>query len=367
MRVAVLSWRDTSHPDGGGSEVYLEAVGHELVARGHQVTMVCARHPGARRRDRVGGMQVVRLGGRLTVYPRALMWLLTHGRRHDVVLDVVNGVPFASPLVRRRGVVALVHHLHQDQWRIIYPDWRGRFGWWVESRVVPRLYRGCRWLTVSEATRADLLGLGVPAAAVTVARNALTSTPVDGPRSETPRLVVLARLVPHKQIEHAFRVVAALVEELPELRLDVVGDGWWRERLVEEAERLGVAGRVTWHGHVGEETRDQLLRRAWLALLPSVKEGWGLAVTEAAAQGTPSLAYRSAGGVNESVLDGRTGALVDDLPGLVTATRRLLTSPTERERLGRAARRHASMLTWNSTADEVERVLAEAAGLRNRR
>ena len=48
-------------------------------------------------------------------------------------------------------------------------------------------------------------------------------------------------------------------------------------------------------------------------LLPSVKEGWGLAIMEAAAQGTPTLAYRSAGGVTESIVDGETGLLVDDL------------------------------------------------------
>ncbi len=52
MRIAFLTWRDTPHPDGGGSEVFVESVGRELVAMGHEVTLVCARHPGRGARAR---------------------------------------------------------------------------------------------------------------------------------------------------------------------------------------------------------------------------------------------------------------------------------------------------------------------------
>ena len=74
---------------------------------------------------------------------------------------------------------------------------------------------------------------------------------------------------------------------------------------------------VTFHGHVDDATRDRILARAWVMALPSVKEGWGIAVTEAAAQGTPTIGYRSSGGLEESIVDGVTGWLVDDVDGLV--------------------------------------------------
>ena len=92
MRVAFLTWRDSGHPDGGGSEVYVEQVARELVRRGHRVTLVCADYPGASAYERSDGVDVVRLGGRLTVYPRALAWLARHSRRVDVVVDVMNGL-----------------------------------------------------------------------------------------------------------------------------------------------------------------------------------------------------------------------------------------------------------------------------------
>ena len=214
MRIAFLTWRDSTHPDGGGSEVFVEEVAKELVRRGHQVTIHCAAHGGAPESADLDGVRVRRRGGRLTVYPRGLVWLIRNRRRIDVVVDVVNGLPFGSPLVRRRGVVALLHHVHERQWRIIYPGFWGRLGWFVEGRITPRIYRRVPFVTVSEATRQDLVGLGLPRDAISVARNGLRGSPSGAGRSPTPRLCVLARLVPHKQIEHAIDLVARVARRL---------------------------------------------------------------------------------------------------------------------------------------------------------
>ena len=93
--VLILNWRDTTHPEGGGSEVYVERIAAGLAARGRPVTLLCAAHPGAPAAERVGGIRVVRRGGRLSVYPHA-WWAHLTGRLggHEVVVDVQNGLPF---------------------------------------------------------------------------------------------------------------------------------------------------------------------------------------------------------------------------------------------------------------------------------
>lgn len=357
LRIAFLTWRDLGHPDGGGSEVYVESVARELVRRGHRVEVRSARYPGSERVSVVDGVRLVRWGGRLSVYPAALLWTLTRGRRYDVVVDVINGLPNMSRLARRRGLVALVHHVHRDQWHIIYPGWRGRIGWWVESRLTPRVYRDVPHLTVSYNTRRDLEGLGVGAGLIHVAHNGLDARPLAAGAHDPDRLSVLSRLVPHKQLEHAFVVVRELARERPGVALDVIGDGWWREQLELRAAELGVADRVVFHGRVDAERRDELLAGSALMLMPSVKEGWCLAVMEAALQGTPALAYRSAGGVRESIVDGETGLLVEDEADLLARTRELLADDERRATMGRRARARAQEFTWVSTADAVERVL----------
>jgi glycosyltransferase involved in cell wall biosynthesis len=371
MRVLLLSWRDRTHPDGGGSETYVESVAAGLAARGHDVTLLCPRHDGLRRSLVRQGFRILPRGGRLTVYGHGLLHLLRARGSYDVVVDVVNGLPFLSPWVRRRGVVALVHHLHQEQWRIIYPGPGGRIGWWVESWLFPRVYRHVPVLTVSEASRRDLIGLGFAPGQVTVAHNGTPPLPPPrGTRSETPLLCVLARLVPHKRIELAVDAVADLAEEFPGLQLELVGDGWWREEIEDHVARRGVGDRVTLLGRVSEQDKVDALARAWLMVLPSVKEGWGIAVLEAAAVGTATVACRSAGGTAESVHDGVTGLLVED-DEIPVAVRRLLLDTSEREAMGAAARNYAEGFTWDATTTVVEGVLRgvreEATGLTRRR
>lgn len=361
LSIAFLTWRDRGHPDGGGSEVYVESVARELAARGHEVQVRCARYPGSRARETVDGVELVRRGGRLTVYVRAWWWTLTAGRRADLVVDVINGLPFLSCLARRRGVVALVHHVHREQWRIIYPGWRGRLGWWIEGWLTPRLYRGVEHVTVSRSTHDDLVALGVDGTRIRIAHNGLEPRPVVAGDHRTDRISVLARLVPHKRIEHAFAVIAALGGSHPGLVLDVVGDGWWHDELVASARALGVADRVVFHGRVSDDRRDEILATSALMLVPSVKEGWGIAVMEAAAQGTPTLAYRTAGGVTESIVDGETGVLVDSPEQLSDAVRRLLGDRDELRRLSEGARSRSHHFTWAAAADVFEGLLGGAA------
>jgi glycosyltransferase involved in cell wall biosynthesis len=362
--VLFVNWRDESHPEGGGSERYVHRVAEGLAAAGLDVELFCAAHERAPREEVVRGVRVVRRGGRLGVYPRALLHVAR--RRPRLVVDVQNGLPFCSPLVTRAPVVVLVHHVHREQWPIVFGRLGGALGWWLESRLAPWVYRRSRYVTVSEATRTELAGLGVAPARVSVVHNGTEPAPrVAVRRSPSPRLVVLGRLVPHKRVEHALQVLARLGARWPDLSLAVVGEGWWDGRLRAEAERLGVAGRVEFHGFLDEPAKHAQLARAWVHLCPSVKEGWGLVVTEAGAHRTPTVGYRSAGGLTESVRDGRTGLLADDLDGLTAAVEHLLEDGTARTAMGVAAAQHAAGLDWDASVRGWGAVLTAArAGAR---
>jgi glycosyltransferase involved in cell wall biosynthesis len=126
----------------------------------------------------------------------------------------------------------------------------------------------------------------------------------------------------------------------------VVGQGWWEPRLREAVDRLGLRDSVELLGWVDEETKQRVLASSWALAMPSVKEGWGRAVLEAAANGTPTVAFRDAGGLGESVLHGTTGLLADDLDQFTRHLAWVLLNRHLRERLGEAARAHAARFTW---------------------
>ena len=365
--VLLLCWRDTGHPQGGGSETYLQRIGAQLAAAGIDVTLRTARYEGAPRRDVVDGVHVSRAGGRYTVYIWAGLAMVAsriglgplRRSRPDVVIDSQNGLPFLARLAFGRRVVVLVHHCHRDQWPVA-GRFLARFGWFVESWLSPRLHRDNQYVTVSLPSVRDLTELGVDANRVAVVRNGLDQAPPDtltGARSATPRAVVLSRLVPHKQIEDALDAVAMLRTRMPELHLDVIGGGWWQDRLVRRAEDLGISDAVTFHGHVDDDTKHAVVQRCWVHLLPSAKEGWGLAVIEAAQHGVPTIGYRCAGGLTDSVVDGVTGVLVDSHDDLVDRFEQLLTDRVLRDELGAKAAARSREFSWQQSASAMRTVL----------
>ncbi|MFN8170132.1 MAG: glycosyltransferase family 4 protein [Candidatus Nanopelagicales bacterium] len=363
LRVLFCNWRDTRNPEGGGSEVYVESVATALAASGHEVTILCAAHDNGAADETVDGVRFLRHGSKLGVYPQAFLRQLLHRvGPFDVVVDVQNGIPFLSTWTGRTPVVVLVHHVHREQWPVVYGPLRSRIGWWIESRLAPRAYRGSPYVAVSEATRHELVELGVRADDVTVVHNGCERPVLDPDPADHPRILVLGRLVPHKRVEHVLAAAAALREDHPTVRVAVVGDGWWSASLAEEAERLGVTDLVEFTGFVDEEAKHRELSRAWVLALPSLKEGWGLVVMEAAGYAVPTVGYAAAGGVAESVVDGVTGILVDDEAGFTAALRRLLDDPELRRRMGMAAEARTWEFGWDTAARSFARVLARAAG-----
>ena len=370
--VLLLCWRDTGHPQGGGSEAYLQRIGAQLAASGVDVTLRTARYRGAPRREVVDGVRISRSGGRYTVYVWALLAMAAarvglgplRGVRPDVVVDAQNGLPFCARLLYGRRVVVLVHHCHREQWPVAGPLF-SRLGWFVESWLSPRLHRRNQYLTVSLPSARDLVALGVDNERIAVVRNGLDEAPAQsmtGPRSAVPRVVVLSRLVPHKQIEDALQTVAELLPAVPELHLDIVGDGWWRRRLVEHVATLGISDAVTFHGHVDDVTKHHVLQGAWVHVLPSRKEGWGLAVVEAAQHRVPTIGYRSSGGLSDSIVDGVTGILVDSRAELVDRLEELLSDPVLRDQLGVKAQARSGEFSWAQSAEAMHGVLRAVQG-----
>src|ERR1700761_6311509 len=172
--VLLLCWRDTGHPQGGGSEAYLQRIGAQLAASGVAVTLRTARYPGAPRREVVDGVRISRSGGRYSVYVFALLAIAAarlglgplRRVRPDVVVDAQNGLPFCAPLLYR----------HREQWPVAGPV-LGRLGWFVESWLSPRLHRRNQYLTVSLPSARDLVALGADNERIAVVRNGLDEAP----------------------------------------------------------------------------------------------------------------------------------------------------------------------------------------------
>ena len=361
--VHMLAWRDLDDDEAGGSEVHAHNIASIWAQSGLAVTMrtsFAEGQPTSRVRD---GYTVSRKAGRYTVFPRSALSEVT-GRLGpcDGLIEIWNGMPFFSPLWWRGPRAIWLHHVHGPMWGMTLPGPVARFGVALEERIAPRFYRHQPIVTLSPSSRDELVhDLGFDAERVTVIPPGVDPyfTP-GGTKSPTPLAVAVGRLVPVKDFPRLVRVMAKVQERVPELRLVIVGEGYERDVILSEIRRLGAQDWVELAGRVTHAELRDLYRRAWIAVSASVREGWGMTLTEAAACGTPSVATDIAGHA-DAVAVGRSGLLASKDPELVDTMVKVLTDDELRRRLSEGALARAAELTWEQTAIHNFEVLAQDA------
>ena len=298
------------------------------------------------------------------------MALLRRFGRIDYVVDCQNGIPFFSPPFVERDVpvVQVVHHVHQDQFGMRFGPVLAAVGRFLEGRGDPVVYKDRPSRRVSPSTRQELrrrLGFRGP---IHIVPNGNSATPeVRSPRDPEPTITVVTRLVPHKRVDVLLAQLAITASVVPKLRVDIVGNGTERIRLTMLAAELGLDDIVTFHGYQPDKVRDELVRRAWLTMSTSHHEGWGLAIVEAAVYGVPTLALRVPG-VRDSVVNGRTGWLVDEVgqfgAAAIMALRELADEDRARE-ITEACQAWARCFTWDRSANLLAGVLLAAGSPRS--
>ena len=170
-------------------------------------------------------------------------------------------------------------------------------------------------------------------------------------KESVPTVVFIGRLSANKRPEHAIRAFGLVRRQLPDAQMWVIGSG------PEEARLRKMAGPgVTFLGRVPEEEKRERLGRAHALVATSVREGWGLVVTEAAANGTVAIGY-DVPGLRDSI--GASGGILTraDPASLATGLVRLLLSVAG----GYGPRaRPAGVVPWAEVAAGILAVAREA-------
>jgi len=347
IHILVLTDRDWTHPQGGGTGTHLHEQVKYWLDWGHSITIVAGGYPGALPIEREGNLTIKRIGSRTTVFPRVIM----RGQkalepRADVALEVINGITFLTPLWMDIPRVGMIHHIHKEHY-VREMGGAGKFAAAaLETIPLKTLYRDTAFLTVSDSTAAEIAEHGVPRDAIQVAHNGVDITSLQpGPKADVPTILYLGRLKKYKRVEFLLDAL----ELVPDAILEIAGDGDNREAIEVEVARRGLGARVRLHGFVTEEEKVELLQRAWLNVTASSVEGWSLVALESAACSTPTVAMR-VGGLREAVVDHETGLLSDTREQMAANVGRLLTDHDLRAQMGEAARLRSATFAWERTA-----------------
>jgi len=196
----------------------------------------------------------------------------------------------------------------------------------------------------------------VPGDRIHLMYNGLALEDVGAPeRSDEPMFLALGRLAPNKRLDLLMQLWER-VRPVTGGRLVIAGDGPEQSRLAALAAN---DDSIELLGKVSERRKAELLSEAWVLVHTALHEGWGLVIMEAAASGTPSVAY-DVPGVRDAVVDGVTGVLARDDDDFVQQWTWLAGDAATRAHMGEVGRRRAQEFTWEGSIDDFLKA-AEAA------
>jgi len=359
LNILALNWEDLLNPQAGGAEVHLQEILKRIAQKGHKITLLCSGFPGCEPKEEIDGISIIRRGSRFNfnlVAPFALKTLLKQ-KRWDIVIEDINKIPFFSPLYHKLPLLVVIPHLFSDS---VFKEINFVLGTYIylSEKPISRIYKGFRFMVISESTKEDLVKRGLPADDIFVIHCGIDHTlyhPDPSVKKDTvPTVIYLGRLKKYKSIDHLLSAFSRSLKKIPEAKLVVVGEGDFKGSLINLTSRLNMKDKVEFTGFVDKSEKVKRLQKAWVAVYPSLKEGWGLTNIEANACGTPVIAS-NVPGLKDSVLDGKTGLLfeygnVQELSDYLT---NILSDADYREKLRQGGLAWAKGFSWDDAATET--------------
>ncbi len=368
MRILALNWNDLSNPYAGGAEVHLEELLRRLVGYGHEVTLFCSGYGGCLLEETIEGIRIVRRGNRYNFNLIAPFHLrkLARESRFDILVEDINKIPFYTPLYLKLNTLVVVPHLFATT---VFREINFILGTYIylAERPLVLVYRGMPFNVISESTADDIADRGIPREDISVIHCGINrQVYAHDPgvlKYEQPTVLYLGRIKKYKSIQHLVRAFALVKKEAPNARLMVVGNGDYLGKLKYLTSSLGLTADVEFPGFVSLENKVERMRRAHVAVLPSLKEGWGLTNIEANAVGTPVIAA-DVPGLKDSVQDGQTGFLYPygDISELARKIVTVLSDRNLRARLEQGGLQWADRFNWDRAAKKFEALLETIVG-----
>lgn len=355
MKILILSWRCIKNPGAGGSEIYFHELAKRWVEKGIKVVWFSPKFKGAKSEEDIDGIKIIRAGGRFSVYLHACKEYL-FGRlkdSYDAVIDVENGIPFFSPLyINKRKLILHIHHYHKDVWPRESKFPVAQLGSFLESYVMPVIYRGVEVGTLSNSSAEEIVSEGlskkqpfiIPPGIDFYKKNHVKKT-------KYPSLLFLNRIRKYKGVLTLLEAAEILQNKNFEVKVLIAGGGQDLDMFKKISNDKNLKN-VSFLGKVSDSEKKKLMQECWAFVNPSSKEGWGIVNIEANYARTPAIGSRVSG-IKDSIIEGKTGLLFEQDNALELAKKieKIISDNKLRLDLEKNALSWAMNFDWNSKAE----------------
>ena len=227
MKILALNWRDITHPRAGGAEVNVHEILKRLVKQKHKVTLFCGYYKGAKRYDNIDGINIIRYGNIITVYFWAFIFYIFRLRKenYDLIFENISGTPWMSMLYSRKPRITIIYHIIGRIYlkEIFFPV--ALIAMFIESYLMPLLYRNEKVLAISESSREELSEMGfrnIDMISMGIDKNL---KPKSKEKSKNPIIIHHGRLMKYKRVEILIRLMRLIIKQHKNIHLYIVGKG----------------------------------------------------------------------------------------------------------------------------------------------
>lgn len=373
MNILIFSWRGPKHPNAGGAEISTHEHAKRWAKAGHKVTLFTSFYKGAKKEEIIDNVNIIRRGSQVfCVQIEVAKWYLFGNHlEFDVVIDQFHGIPFFTPLFIKSKKIAFIHEVTKEVWAL--NPWSKPFnliptiiGTFFEPLVFKVFYKNIPFMTVSESTKKDLIKWGIAQDKITIIHNGFNFLKVPKVKKEKKKtLIFLGALGKDKGIEDALRTFALIDRHEQGWQFWVIGksDIRYLKKLKMQCKILNIDKKVKFWGFVSENKKFELLSKSHIIINPSIREGWGLVVIEAASVGVPTVAF-NVPGLSDSIIDGHTGIIcsnnkVENLAGSIL---KLIKDGNEYKKMSSNAIIWSKNFSWGKSANKSLKFLKNIAG-----
>lgn len=309
----MLTWRDLKHPQKGGAEIVTDIYLKGLVKLGHEATLFTSRYPSSEKKDNINGYNVIRKGSKLTVSLHGLIYAKKHEKDFDIIIEQINTLPFLTPLlISKDKRVLFSHQLCKNVWFYEMPFPLSYIGYAIES-IYLKFYKNIKAFTVSNSSKQDLIKYAkISPNNILVLDNQIDFKPINEKQiSKENYIIFCGRLNKSKRPDEVIKALSIYLNNMNKkvkqsssssksasnLKLIIIGTGSerYKQYLVNLTKKLNLENKVKFTGSISNQERNKIMQKALAIIVTSIREGWGLIVTEANANGTLAITYNVEG------------------------------------------------------------------------
>ena len=369
VNILSLSWRDINSPKAGGAEVQTHGILKHLNSEKYNVVHLSPMFEGANPDEVIDGVRYIRYGNSITVILCAFFLYIREHFSIDYVIDECNTHRFFTPFyVSKKKRIFLIYQLTREIWYINVKFPINYIGYFLENAML-KIYKNTRTITESQSTKNDLMNVGFPQDGIKIIHIGLNEV-IEGcackksQKESKPTFIYVGRYSAYKGIDVCIEAFTLVKSKMPDARLWIVGkkdETFVNQYIVPLCKKNDLVlsdnvenGDIVLWGFVDEIKKYELMQRAHLLLFPSLREGWGIIVTEAARLGTPSL-VSNAHGCIDAVDFGKAGFICKQRTATAYAGKMLeiLNDLPQYTNIQSAAVTFATEFEWNKIVKDV--------------